>query len=440
MAEALAAASDPYRQEFDTRAEALAWAADLQARGMQAFDARGFPGPREEAWRRTNLRAVTAAHFPRATETGIARGEAARVAELGEGVRLVFVNGAFDAGLSDLGDLPAGLTVTPLSAYSREAPAHLAEALGSRVDGEGHPFAALNTALFRDGVFVHAAPGALVARPVIVVHVTTADADGRAVYPRLLVQAEAAAQLTVAEHYIGDAQAAALVAPVTEVLAGDGAVLDHYRVQEEGAATRHFGVLHLAAARDAAVRGFCFSRGAAQARVDLYADLEDTGADVTLNGLYLTTGRQFSDHHTWVNHRRPHGTSRQVFKGILQGRSETVFDGLVKVFEGAQKTDAQQQNRNLLLQRMALAHSNPRLEIHADDVKCAHGSTVGELDEDALFYMRSRGVGAADAQGLLTLAFASELLAEVRPRAISDHLRQRLLETLPGDETLRDVL
>ncbi len=440
MAEALAAAGSPYRQEFDDRAEAPGWAADLQARGMAAFDASGFPGPREEAWRRTNLRAVTGAHFPRATGTAVARGEAAGVAELGEGVRLVFVNGAFDAGLSELNDLPAGLTVTPFSAYEQSAPARLTEALGSRVDGEGHPFAALNTALFRDGVFVHAARGALVERPVIVVHVTTADADGCAVYPRLLVQAESAAQLTVAEHFLGDEKVAALVAPVTEVLAQDGAVVDHYRVQEEGAATRHFAVLHFAAARDAAVRSFCFARGAAQARVDVYADLEDTGADVTLNGLYLTTGRQFSDHHTWVNHRRPHGTSRQVFKGILQGRSETVFDGLVKVFEGAQKTDAQQQNRNLLLERMALAHSNPRLEIHADDVKCAHGSTVGELDDDALFYMRSRGIGAGDAQGLLTLAFASELLSAVRPEAIAAHLRRRLLETLPGDETLRDIV
>jgi Fe-S cluster assembly protein SufD len=440
MAEALAATSNPYRQEFDAGRDAPAWAAELQSRGMQAFDARGFPGPRDEAWRRTNLRAVTGSHFARADATTVADAEASRIAALGEGVRVIFVNGVFDADLSDIRDLPSGLTVAPFSAYAAEAPARLTRSLGARVDGSGHAFAALNTALFRDGLFVHAGRGVVVEQPVIVVHVTTADAHGRAVYPRLLVDAEHAAQLTVVEHYLGDEQAAALVAPVTEVLAGDGAVVDHYRIQEEGGATRHFGVLHMTAARDASVRGFCFSRGAIQARVDVTADLDDTGADIALNGLYLTSGRQFSDHHTWVNHRQPHGTSRQVFKGILQGRSETVFDGLVKVFEGAQKTDAQQQNRNLLLERMALAHSNPRLEIHADDVKCAHGSTVGELDEDALFYLRSRGVGAEDAQGLLTLAFASELLAEVRPQAVADYLRRRLLEALPGDDTLRDVL
>ncbi|MGD8430755.1 MAG: Fe-S cluster assembly protein SufD, partial [Ectothiorhodospiraceae bacterium] len=417
------------------------WLAGLRRRGMEAFEAQGFPTRRAEAWRKTDLSSITAGHFPPMDAPGTVKPELVeRLGALGEGHRLVFVDGHLDGALSDLGQLPAGVTVGVLSEYGAKAPERLREVLGARVDIEGHPFAALNTALFRDGVFVHAARGAVLERPLIVVHITTGDADGHAVYPRVAVAAEETAELRVVEHFIGDDSANALVVPVTEVSAAQGAVVDYYRLQEEGEGTAHVAVAQLNLARDANLSAQCLSAGARLTRTDVYADLDGQGAEATLNGLYLTRGRQFADFHTWVNHRAEHGTSRQLFKGVLQGRSETVFDGLVKVFEGAQKTDAQQQNRNLVLDKLALAHSNPRLEIYNDDVKCAHGSTVGELDDDALFYLRSRGIGPQDAQGMLTFAFASETLRGIRLQGVHDHVRRLLFRRLPGDDTVREVV
>ncbi|MDZ7810240.1 MAG: SufD family Fe-S cluster assembly protein [Arhodomonas sp.] len=183
-----------------------------------------------------------------------------------------------------------------------------------------------------------------------------------------------------------------------------------------------------------------FAAGGRLARTDVYADIDGPGAEATLNGLYLTEGRQFCDFHTWMNHQQRARQQPAAVRGHPPGRSETVFDGLVKVAEGAQKTDAQQQNRNLLLDKLALAHSNPRLEIYADDVKCAHGSTVGELDDEALFYLRSRGIGPKDAESMLVLAYASEMLQPVRLTGVRDHVRGRLLDRLPGDETVRSVI
>lgn len=441
--EAVAETQSVYRQAFDAGDGGRpAWLAPLRRRAIEAFEARGLPGPKQEPWRKTPLAPLTGQSFPVADGGGSVSPELARrVGELaGEAHLLVFVDGTLDTGLSNLGEPGRGLTVVPLSEYGDDAPAAVTDRLGSGAPIAEQPFAALNTAFFRDGAFVHVARGQAVARPVVVVHVDTGEADDRAVYPRVLVHAEPAAEVQFIEHFIGADGANTLTAPVTEVIADDGAIVTGYRLQEAGDGDLHVGTVHVAAARDAQVALHAFATGARLARTDVYADINGPGADVTLNGLYLTRGRQFCDFHTWVNHNAEHGTSHQLFKGVLQGRSETVFDGVVRVAEDAQKTDAQQQNRNLLLDKLALAHSNPRLEIYADDVKCAHGSTVGELDDEALFYLRSRGIGPADAQAMLTLAYASEMLQPIRLQAVHDHVRGRLLEWLPGDETVRSVI
>ncbi|PWG64656.1 Fe-S cluster assembly protein SufD [Sediminicurvatus halobius] len=441
--EALAETKSVYLEEFEGRGAAgPQWLSALHRRGIDAFEARGFPGPREEAWRKMKLRPVTDDHFRAVEAAGtVPQALAERLGDVGEGYRLVFVDGHFDAGLSDLDDLPAGLTVTPISAYSDAAPQRLAELLGARADIDGHPFAALNTAFFVDGAFVHAARGALVEKPVIVVHVTTPDADRRAVYPRLAVRVEPGAEVRVVERYIGDDQAGTLICPVSELAADEDAVLDYSRLQEDGIASMNIGTVNLAAARNTSVRGAFVGTGACIARLDLTADLEGPGGEIDCNGIYLTDGKQFQDYHNWFNHRAEHCYSRQRFKGILQGRSETVFDGLVKVFEGAQKTDAEQENRNLVLGKMALAHSNPRLEIFADDVRCTHGSTVGELDEQALFYLRTRGIGARGAKGMLTLAFAGEIVDMFKVPGVRDHVRRVLMERLAvEDASIGDIL
>ena len=441
--QAVAEEKSSYLEAYEAApAPAASWLSALHERGIRAFEARGFPGPREEAWRKTNLRPITETHFPVADSQGAAPKELVeRLGDLGEAYRLVFVDGRFAADLSDLEGLATGLTVTPFSEYADNAPERLVNGLGSRADIDWHPFAALNTAFFVDGAYVHVARGALIEKPVAITHIVTPEADRQAVYPRVLVEAEDGAEVRVIERFIGDAQAGTLVCPVSELFAGENTILDYSRLQEDGVATMNVGTVNLSARRDASLRGAFVGDGARLARLDLIADLEGEGGEIDCNGIYLTEGRQFTDFHTWFNHRVPNCYSRQRFKGILQGRSETVFDGLVKVFEGAQKTDAVQENRNLVLGKRALAHSNPRLEIFADDVKCTHGSTVGELDEEALFYLRTRGIDADGAQGMLTLAFAGEIVDMFRVSGVRDHVRRVLMRRLSVEnDDIGDIL
>ncbi len=434
--EAVAQAKSVYLEEFEGRESAgPAWLSALHERGIRAFESRGFPGSREEAWRKTNLRPVTAAHFVAASSTASpSKALIERLGDLGDCYRMVFVNGRFVADLSDLNDLANGLTVAPFSAYTDQAPERLAAGLGGRADIDWHPFAALNTAFFADGAFVHVARGALIEKPIAITHIVTAEAAGQAVYPRVVVDAEDGAEVRVVERFISDDAAAALVCPVSELYAGKNTILDYSRLQEDGAETMNIGTANLSSQRDASLRGAFVSDGGKLARLDLIADLEGEGGEIDCNGIYLADGKQFIDFHTWFNHRVENCYSRQRFKGILQGRSETVFDGLVKVFEGAQKTDAVQENRNLILGKRALAHSNPRLEIFADDVKCTHGSTVGELDDEALFYLRTRGISQEGATGMLTLAFAGEIVDMFRVAGVREHVRRVLMRRLGVDD------
>jgi len=355
-----------------------------------------------------------------------------------EAIHVVSVDGQFSASHSDLQDLPAGVTVRPLLAALASHDAVLKEHLGRVIGEHDHVFAHLNGALFFDGVLIHAARGAVLERPIVVIHAVSAEAAGRAVYPRTLIVAEEGAQLKVAELYVGP-DAPYLCCPVTEIAAADNASVHHYKIQQEGAGAYHFGALAVRLARDARLHAHAHAFGAKAARTDLYVDLTGPGGEARLEGLYLVEDGQYSDHHTYVRHLAEHCTSHQRFKGVLSGKSEAVFDGLVLVAKGAQKTDARQENRNLLLSKRALAHSNPRLQIHADDVKCSHGSSVGELDRDALIYLRSRGIGPQDAQGLLTYAFIGEVLEPIDIEPLKRYVRASALARLPGDATVKEM-
>jgi Fe-S cluster assembly protein SufD len=351
--------------------------------------------------------------------------------------RLVFVDGFLSDEHSALEGLPAGLSVHSLEAAIGEDAPVLARRMGKASDFQSQPLVALNTALMADGALVHIGRNAVLDKPIVVLNVGSAKAEGSAVYPRALIEAEEGAQATVVEFY-RSAGGAMLSAPVSEIFVGANARVDYYRVEEEGSDARHLAHLGARVERDGMLSVHAFSVGGKVARTDIYVDLDGKGAEAELNGLTLTREGQYLDHHTWMNHNCEHGSSRQRFKSVLDGKSETVFDGLVRVAPGAQKTDARQENRNLLLSKRALAHSNPRLEIHADDVKCSHGSTTGELDRDALFYLRSRGINERDAQGLLTFAFVNEMLEPVRIDALRDYEREQLMAYLPGGGTQRE--
>jgi Fe-S cluster assembly protein SufD len=386
----------------------------------------GLPDRRHEEWKYTSAGRVARAG---GRPAGAARLERAALAALGlplaERPHLVFVNGRFDASLSDLAGLPAGVTAAGLYERGGALPARLAlpEALADRA------FAALAAAFAPDVAVVEVADGVDVPAPLYVLFVS-APAQGDSVHSRLLVECRRGSRLTLVEVHASARESAQLGNALAEVVVGENAELDHARVQVEPHGATHLGHLSVRIERDARYRSRVISLGAGVARIDLVAALAAEGADCTLDGLYLAGDGQHVDCRTTVDHQRPHGASRQLYKGVLAGRSRGVFAGKVVVRKPAQKTDARQRNENLLLGREAEADSKPQLEIEADDVKCSHGSTIGQLEEDAVFYLRSRGLDRAAARALLVRAFAAQVTNALPDPALRDWTEARVAQRL----------
>lgn len=396
----------------------------LRRSGMRRFEALGLPQRHQEAWRFTDLSEFTDREFAVAETMPLA---ADRLPERSDesAVRLVFVNGCYHPALSDdVSGLPDGVTVSSLSEALERQPERVAGVLGQAPALTDHPFAALNDALFGDGALVHVAAGIVLDQPLELIHYL--GGDGMAAYPRHLIVLERGAQATLVEQHHG--RGAGFNCPQTELMLGDGAVCRYHKLQQEAADAWHLGSLRLQLARDSQLIAHLISVGGRLNRTEIIARLDGEGADCSLNGLSLVEDGELADYHIRVEHARPHGSSRQLFKSVLNGKSRAVFDGLIKVFEQAQKSDASQTCRNLLLSRQALANANPRLEILADDVKCAHGATVGFLDPDALFYLRSRGVSEAEARSMLVFAFANEQLESLTLPALRERLEALLVE------------
>jgi Fe-S cluster assembly protein SufD len=418
--------------------------ASLRDRAAARFAELGLPTTRHEEWRFTNLAPVARIPYRRAQGQPPADAEA-RLAphRLSGAVELVFVGGRFAPGLSRLGELPAGLAVGSLAelfaAGSPGSESALAE-LGRPTDFADHALAALNTALFADGAFVGVAPGAVVDRPVHLLFLGHAE-EGvpTAAFPRVLLLAGERSQATVVERYIGADGESYLTCPVTELVASPGAVVDHYKVQREGRDAHHLAVFTVETGRGANVTSHSISLGGALVRHDVRARLAGEGGEATLNGLYMVRGRQFVDTHMRVDHAEPRCASHELYKGILNESARAVFNGRIYVHPHAQKTDAKQTNRNLLLSKEALVNTNPQLEIFADDVRCTHGSTVGQLDDEAIFYLRSRGIGEVAARSLLTYAFASDIVERIRVEPVRQELREFLLDWIPHGEVVRDA-
>jgi Fe-S cluster assembly protein SufD len=310
-------------------------------------------------------------------------------------------------------------------------PGHLAR----HAPVEGSPFTALNTAGFRDGGLVHVPAGLDLERPVHLVYVTTADAEGTAIHPRNLIVVERGAKASVIESYVTLAPGGVYwTNPVTEVSAAAGSWLEHTRIQRESERAYHVGLTHVEQQRDSHYRSFSMAMGAALARHNLHVRLNDENIETLMYGLYLTRGEQVVDNHTAIFHDQPNCRSWEVYKGVLDGRSRAVFNGKVFVRPEAQKTDAKQTNRNLLLSDTAKVDTKPQLEIFADDVKCTHGATVGRLDDVALFYARSRGIPQVAAERLLTYAFAAEVIDEVALEPVRLELDRLVRERLAGQQ------
>jgi Fe-S cluster assembly protein SufD len=416
----------------------------LRRQGIERFTALGFPTLRQEAWRLTNVNPIARGTFVRPAVSRLDAAEPdleqTKPWDFAAAARLVFVDGRFAPGLSHRDGLPEGILAGSLAEILERTPGEIEPWLGRMARTDVNPFVALNTAFLRDGAVVKVARGVVLEEPIHLLFLSSVGEDGKATvsFPRNLIVAGEASQVTVVETYAGTG--AYFTCPVTELVSGPGAVVDHYKVQRESREAFHVATFQVLAERNSAPSSHSISIGGGLVRNDVNAVLQGEGIDCILNGLYLAEGRQHVDNHMRVEHAAAHCSSHELYKGVLDGKARAVFDGLIYVHKGAQKTDAKQSNRNLLLSPDAIANSNPRLEIFADDVKCTHGSTVGQLDDDAVFYLRSRGIGMEAARSLLTYAFASDVVGRIKVDAVRHDLEELLFARLPQGEVVRQAV
>jgi Fe-S cluster assembly protein SufD len=413
--------------------EATGWLIRLRAEARARFDVLGIPKPTDEDWRHTNVQPV--APFA-ATAAGPAKASAAAVDALPLAAalphRAVLVNGHYDERLSTLSGLPRGVSVRSLATALADTPSTLEPHVGRAASGENAAFVALNTALFSDGIVVTVDAGVEVAAPLHIVHVAVPGPNPTAIHPRTLVHAREGSQLTLVESFVSLQAGTYLTNSVTEIIAEASAHVTHVKIQSEGASGWHVATVAAHQARDAQFVSHNVSFGAALARHDIGSRLDGPGAECRLYGLYVVDGAQHVDNHTWLDHAMPNCPSWEMYKGLLAGAGKAVFNGRIVVREGAQKTDAKQSNKNLILGDQAVVHTRPQLEIHANDVKCTHGATIGRLDDAALFYLRTRGIGKDEARSVLIRAFAEDLIDNIPIREVREYLSDVLHVRLEG--------
>jgi Fe-S cluster assembly protein SufD len=376
---------------------APAWLSELRRNAFAEFERAGFPTPRDEAWRYTGIQSITGTAWAPAPATLSA-------------------------------EAPAGVRLRRLAeAPQRDVEAHLAKIAAP----DGRAFAALNTASLEDAYVLEIPAGAVIATPIALAW-TSAASHPEVSQPRLLVLAGERSQASVVESFAGTGRY--FRNAVTEIALSDAAILEHTTLQRESLSASHVHTISVRQGRASRFTSHNVALGSALARVDLDVRLDAEGAECTLNGLFAGTGTQHLDNHTTIDHAKPHCTSRELYKGVMDGASRGVFFGKIIVRPDAQKTDAIQTNKNLLLSREALVNSTPALEIFADDVKCKHGSTTGQLDALALFYLRSRGIGEAEARTLLTQAFAADVAERLSVPSVREAVAEELARRLGGSE------
>jgi Fe-S cluster assembly protein SufD len=447
------AAVERWQQLFEQQGVASSLPEAIARRKNQAmvdFLANGFPTIRDEEWRFTNVASIAKGSFSLATASRITEAEVAPFRYAG-GRHLVFLNGVFQPHVSDIeaSDLIVDSLGSRLAAGRDEADA--LQHVGAFAPTASNAFTALNMAFSQDGALIRIPKGRHVEEPIHCLYLSRAtdSVQPEASFPRTLVVAEQNSQCQIIESFIGlpplggpvvEGKGIYFTAPVTEFVVHENAVVDHYKLQKETLEGKHMATQQVWLARSANYSSHSIQHGGQLVRTDVNAVLDGEGIECHLNGLYILAGKQHVDNHMLVEHVKPHCYSHELYKGILNERARAVFSGRIYVHKGAQKTDAVQNNRNLLLSKNAMVNSNPQLEIFADDVRCTHGSTTGHLEEEAMFYLRSRGIPLAAATSLLTYAFASEFIERVKFEPLKRDLNEFLFSRLPGGEIVRDAI
>ena len=413
------------------------WLRALRTQAIRSFEESGFPTTRDEEWRETNVAPIAGAPF-RLSRPGTNGITAARLGEFVLGdldcCNLVFVNGFYSMELSTPSALPKGIRAGSLAAALESEPKKVEPYLARYASFQKNAFTALNTAYMLDGGYVYLPPEMALKKVIHLIFISTSEGESAVTYPRNLIVVGSGSQASVIESYVSTHGGVYFTNAVTEIVAGDGATLAHYRLQQESENAYHIGSLQVQQAESSNISSHSVSLGGLLTRNDITAVMDGEGGELALHGLYVTRNRQHVDNHTSIVHAKPHCNSREVYKGILDDRSTGVFHGRIVVRPDAQKTNAKQSNRNLLLSKEALVNSKPQLEIFADDVKCTHGATIGRLREEELFYLRSRGIGEDAARTLLTYAFAADILGTVKIKPLQCRLDLILLARLSRAE------
>ena len=418
--------------QFSNRVSAQPrWLHTLRQEAFASFSETGFPTTHDEDWRFTNVSAVANTAFELAALESLSREHLNGFGALDFASHLVFVNGLFSKELSTLAPMPNGMTVGSLTTQLKNDPASVERHLGQYLNTRRDPFAALNTSFIEDGVFVHIPRGIVFETPIYVLYVTVPGATPTMNHPRNLIVAEENSQVTVVEDYVSLGEGITFSNAATELIAGDNANVSHYMIVREGEQAYNFSTLRIQQGRHANVATHSLLLSGALVRNNVHPVLAGEGSECLINGLFMANGRQHMDNYMLVEHASPHCDSRQFYNGILNGQSHGVFHGRIIVHKDAQKTDAKQTNRNLLLSDDAQIDTKPQLEIYADDVKCTHGATIGQFDDNALFYLRSRGLAEAAARHVLLLAFANECLDRMNSPQLREHLEKLVVAGMP---------
>ena len=411
------------------RKKAIAW-----------FEENGFPTVREEEWRFTNVTPISNSQFTAAAPSNknAVDMESLQPFLIDDNFqRLVFVNGVFSATLSNVVKASNGLTVSALKTALSQQQHIISGNLAKHAKVEENGFVALNTAFLNEGAFVHLKKSMVIESPIHFIYVATSEAKERVIQPRNLIVAETNSQLSVIESYVSLTDSAYFTNPVTEVIVADNAIVNHYKIQNESKSAFHTSLTQIVQKRSSVYRSFNYTFGGSIARNDLNAMLHGEGIDCTLNGLYLASGKQLIDNHSVIDHAKPHGNSHELYKGILDDQARAVFSGKIHVHPDAQKTDAIQSNQNLVLSEEATVDTKPQLEIYADDVRCTHGGTVGQMDNEGIFYLRARGIDKETARNIMIQAFAGEVALSIKNESVREYI-DKLVQTRLLDGQLSD--
>jgi len=458
------------QQEPRLAAVSPPWVGPVRKAAIHRFVELGFPTTKNEEWKYTNVSPIARIPFHPATGVTTGRGDASLLRSLTDPardmdcMRLVFVNGVYSGELSATDRLQAGVKVGSLARALAENEPKIEAHMARYADYDNHAFTALNTAFIEDGSFIEIGKDVILDRPIYLLYVSTADGQPAVTHSRNLVLVGRGSQVNIIEAYVGLAHENAkfkngnskietrksepepktssensgvyFTNSVTEVVVAEGAVVDYCKVQQEGPRALHVASLNFQQDKSSSVTTHGIALGSALDREEVTTVLRGEGAESLLHGLYVINGEQHVDNHTVIDHAKPHCSSRELYKGILDGSSSGVFNGKIIVRKDAQKTDSKQSNKNLLLSEDAVINTKPQLEIYADDVKCTHGATIGQIDQEAVFYLRSRGIALEEARNMLTQAFANDVIEKVKFASLREKLREMLVARLAERQKL----